>query len=318
MKLAYAIKRDYGAAELKRVYGKNLMRGLRYSLVVNLLAIGAYWGVVYVEPREKPQTIAVRLTKYEELSPPPSITDRNFGLSAYPVLAQSVAGPNGKRVHPRNHTGVRIQKFKEKFAARGIGEIRGDLPSAPGAKKIDPAQFLADNEEATKGRPYEDLNAVGAGGNNDEEFRGGTLVASKEGDAPSGDAHAGIGSNPHPILGGEGNNGGGQGGDADRFGSGLGDSFGYSMSWLRGGTRRKLSGNLPKYPRGVNVEAQISILTVVSPDGSVKSVQPVQKANTQLENAAMKELRYWKFEPLRPSAPQVDQNCVVTFNFKLK
>ena len=36
-KPAYAIRRDYGAQELKRVYGKNLMRGLRYSLVVNLL-----------------------------------------------------------------------------------------------------------------------------------------------------------------------------------------------------------------------------------------------------------------------------------------
>jgi hypothetical protein len=42
VKLSYAIKRDYGDAEPMRIYGKNLMKGLRYSLVVNLLAIESY------------------------------------------------------------------------------------------------------------------------------------------------------------------------------------------------------------------------------------------------------------------------------------
>lgn len=317
-KAAFAIRRDYGAQELKRVYGKNLMRGMRYSLVVNLLLIGLYWGIVYVQPKQETRSIAVTLTKYEDLLPPPSISDKSFGLSAYPVVAPAVSGGN-KHARPVVRPGPRTdRKFRTNTAARGLGEIRGDLPSAPGANKIDPALLLADNEEGAKGRPYDDVNAVGGGGNSDERFRGGTLVASKDGDVPSGNARSGVGSNVHEVLGGEGNNGGGQGGDADRFGSGSGDAFGYSMSWLRGGTRRKLSGALPKYPPGVNVEAQISILAVVAPDGSIKSVQPAQKANTQLENAAMKELRFWKFEPLRSSTPQIDQRCVVTFNFKLK
>ncbi len=318
MKLSYAIKRDYGVTELKRIYGKNLMKGLRYSLVVNFLAIGSYWGVAYIEPKEDTQTVAVRITKYEELVAPPSITDKKFALTAYPVLAPPAGNTDTKHAPHKVRPGPRTKKYKENIAARGFGEIRGELPSAPGANKIDPSKLLADNEDVSGGRPYDDLNAVGGGGNSAERFRGGTLIASKEGDMPSGNAHFGVGSNPHKIVGGEGNNGGGQGGDADRFGSGSGDSFGYSMSWLRGGTRRRLSGELPKYPNGVNVEAQISILAVVSPDGSIKSVQPAQKANTQLENAAMKELRYWKFEPLRSSAPQIDQSCVVTFNFKLK
>lgn len=92
----------------------------------------------------------------------------------------------------------------------------------------------------------------------------------------------------------------------------------FSIQWTQGGTRRKISGELPHYPAGVNVEAQIKILTVVLPDGSVKSTQPAQKANTALEEAAMKEVRYWKFEPLRSSQPQNDQTCVVTFLFKLR
>lgn len=317
-KPTYAVKRDYGAQELKRIYAKNLMRGLRYSLAINLLAIGSYWGVVYLQPTEETRPVAVTITKYEELFPPPSITDKKFGLSAYPVLSQP-AGPAVKHARSLVRSGPRTTKqFKKNVAARGLGEIRGSLPSAPGANKIDPASLLADKEDVSRGQPYDRVNAVGAGGNSDDRFPGGELIASKDGNVPSGNARSGVGSNVHDVLGGEGDNGGGQGGDADRFGSGLGDSNGFSMIWLLGGTRRKLSGALPKYPSGVNVEAQISILAVVATDGSIKSVQPAQKANTRLENAAMKELRFWKFEPLRSSAPQIDQTCVVTFNFKLK
>ncbi|MEX1139478.1 MAG: energy transducer TonB [Bacteroidota bacterium] len=103
----------------------------------------------------------------------------------------------------------------------------------------------------------------------------------------------------------------GPGGDLEK-----GVSF--SIQWMQGGTRRKLSGDLPKYPAGTNVEAQIKILTVVLPDGSVKSTQPAQKANTAMEDAAMKEVRFWKFEPLRVSQPQQEQTCVVTFLFTLR
>ena len=317
-KPSYTIKRDYGASELKRVYAKNLMRGLWYSLAVNLAVIGSYWGIAYFEPNQETQTVAVRITKYEELLPPPSITGKNFGLSANPVIEQSAGTTRDKRAIPKVHPGPRNKHFKENIAAKGLGEIRGELPSAPGAYKIDPSKLLADNTDASKTQAYDDYNAVGGGGNSDERFRGSTLIASHDGDVPSGNAQSGVGTNHHDIDGGEGNNGGGQGGDADRFGSGTGDSFGYSLSWLHGGMRRKLSGALPKYPLGVNVEAQIGILVVVTPDGSVKSVQPAQKANTQLENSAMKELRYWRFERLRSSAPQIDQTCVVTFNFRLK
>ncbi|MEX2117672.1 MAG: energy transducer TonB [Bacteroidota bacterium] len=103
----------------------------------------------------------------------------------------------------------------------------------------------------------------------------------------------------------------GPGGDLEK-----GVSF--SIQWIQGGTRRKLSGDLPKYPGGTNVEAQIKILTVVLPNGSVKSTQPAQKANTALEDAALKEVRFWKFEPLRASQPQQEQTCVVTFLFTLR
>jgi outer membrane biosynthesis protein TonB len=83
-------------------------------------------------------------------------------------------------------------------------------------------------------------------------------------------------------------------------------------------TRRKISGELPKYPSGTNVSAQVKILTIVLPDGIAKSVQPVQKANRLMEEAAMKAVRYWKFESLGSSLAQEEQSCVITFFFKLK
>jgi len=101
-------------------------------------------------------------------------------------------------------------------------------------------------------------------------------------------------------------------------GEGTEKGVAFSIQWTQGGTRRKISGDLPKYPSGVNVEAQIKILAVVMPDGSVRSAQPAQKANTKLEDAAMKEVRLWKFEPLRSSQPQREQSCTVTFLFTLK
>jgi hypothetical protein len=315
-KPAYVVRRDYGASELKRVYGKNLMRGLQYSLALNLLLVGCYWGVCYREPAADTQAVTVRLTKYADLFPPPRIPEKTFGLTAYPI-AQRSTGAN--RIHERQviHAGPKNKLKHAPVAARGFGEVKGDLPSAPGANKMDPAKFLADNSN-DDALQSDELNAAGGGANSNDKFPGGKLLASRDGTLPGGNVHSGVGANVRNIIGGEGDNGGGQGGDDERLGGGDGGTFGYSMSWLDGGVRRKISGALPKYPSGVNVEAQIDILAVVAPDGSVKSVQPAQKGNSKLENAAMRELRYWKFEPLRFSVPQIDQTCVVTFNFKLR
>ncbi len=106
------------------------------------------------------------------------------------------------------------------------------------------------------------------------------------------------------------------------FGASVGREFdrlvGFEVAWSAGGKRRLLSGKLPEYPAGVNLEAQIKIRAVVLPGGSVKSAQPIQKANMKLEEAALKEVRFWKFEPLASTHPQVDQTCTIIFNFLLR
>ncbi len=121
----------------------------------------------------------------------------------------------------------------------------------------------------------------------------------------------------NPNSGGEAMNVGGPG-IAGSSGSDISNAVSYSMTWSDGGTRKKISGNLPTYPEGANVEAQIKIQAVVQPDGGVKIVKPAQKGNTRLEEAALKEVRLWKFERLRASDPQREQTCLITFNFKLR
>jgi TonB family protein len=101
-------------------------------------------------------------------------------------------------------------------------------------------------------------------------------------------------------------------------GDGAGSGISMSMTWSDGGSRKKISGDLPEYPAGVNVETQIRIETVVLPDGNVRSLKPAQKGNTKLEDAAMKAVRVWRFEPLRRSSPQREQVCTIVFNFRLK
>lgn len=100
--------------------------------------------------------------------------------------------------------------------------------------------------------------------------------------------------------------------------SSIGDNVSYAIQWKGGGNRQLLKGDLPKYPAGVNLNAQIKLRVVVQPRGTIKLVQPLRKGDTRLENAAIKEVRLWRFEALQSSQPALDQVCTITFNFKVK
>ncbi|MCX7984030.1 MAG: energy transducer TonB [Bacteroidetes bacterium] len=98
-------------------------------------------------------------------------------------------------------------------------------------------------------------------------------------------------------------------------GSSLPKGVEYSLEWQGGGTRSKISGELPHYPKGVTVSAQIRLQVSVRPDGTVSSVIPIQKAEPRLEAVAINEVKKWKFQPLDRKYPQVEQLCIVTFYF---
>jgi outer membrane biosynthesis protein TonB len=99
---------------------------------------------------------------------------------------------------------------------------------------------------------------------------------------------------------------------------GLGSNVAFSMQWAGGGNRKLLAGDVPTYPAGVNISAQIKLRVIVLPNGAVKSAAPAQKGETRLENAALAKVKLWKFEPLLAAQPQIEQICNITFNFTLK
>lgn len=113
-----------------------------------------------------------------------------------------------------------------------------------------------------------------------------------------------------------GRSGAGKGGFGS--GDGIGDNVSFGVAWVNGGNRKLLGGDVPTYPNGVNVTAQIKLRVRVMPDGTVRSVAPAQKGDTRLENAAISKVKLWRFEPLSGAQTPNEQDCTITFNFTLR
>jgi TonB family protein len=109
--------------------------------------------------------------------------------------------------------------------------------------------------------------------------------------------------------------GGGAGGGA---GGGIGRGQGYSIDWGGTGSRRLLSGRLPRYPEGSDKQMLVTLQFSVLPDGSVEAIIPTRKTDELLEGAAIAALRTWRFDPLPAQVEQKPQSGKVTFNFKLE
>jgi TonB family protein len=109
--------------------------------------------------------------------------------------------------------------------------------------------------------------------------------------------------------------GGGAGGGS---GGGIGSRQGYSIDWGGSGSRRLLSGRLPKYPEGTDKQLGVTLRFSVLPDGTVDAILPLRKTDELLEGAAITALRTWRFDPLPDQAAQKAQIGKVTFQFKLE
>jgi TonB family protein len=108
--------------------------------------------------------------------------------------------------------------------------------------------------------------------------------------------------------------GGGTGGGS---GGGIGAGVGFSIDWGGTGSRRLLSGRLPKYPPGTDAEMAIGVTFTVLGDGTVSSVVPTKRGNEILEREAVSALRTWRFEALPEALAGKVQSGSVVFNFKL-
>jgi protein TonB len=63
----------YGRVEVKAVIPRNMVKGLLFSVALHLLVIGTYYAVQYVTADDDIPVVRVRVMKYSDLGPPPSI-----------------------------------------------------------------------------------------------------------------------------------------------------------------------------------------------------------------------------------------------------
>ncbi len=85
----------YGAVELKAVYSKYRWWGLGLAIAIHAVIIGSYYLTELLQSEEPPM-VQVRLLKYSDLGPPPSMTNANtpppISASA-PTAKPSVGAP---------------------------------------------------------------------------------------------------------------------------------------------------------------------------------------------------------------------------------
>jgi protein TonB len=85
----------YGAVELKAVYQRYWVRGLLIAIGIHALVVGSYY-LSQVLAEEEPPPINVRILKYSDLGPPPSLNNANtpppVSVSA-PVAKPTVGAP---------------------------------------------------------------------------------------------------------------------------------------------------------------------------------------------------------------------------------
>lgn len=126
---------DYGAIELKQTYQKYLTRGLLFASVLHFLGVATYWASLWLAEEEEPMA-TVRIMKYSELGPPPSITN----TSAAPAIA--VSGPV---VKPTVGTPVPVpdaevspeQTIATQTELSAVGPLDEPGEGAPGEVKIE-------------------------------------------------------------------------------------------------------------------------------------------------------------------------------------
>ncbi len=248
------------------------------AILIHLFAAGILLLWHIDAPRVRVDTVEI---DFVTASPPP-----------VPVVTPPARSKPAPAAKARTGTAPPSERTRRVKLPERSSVSRDDVLAVPPAKKLDVAEGSGGSRR------------TGTAGSKGRGERAGSTAGARVGRLPAGGKSGAGTSTGRDVP-----------GIADRR---AGSSALGSVQWIGGGKRRKVSGNLPRYPSGTNVQAQIRVEAVVTPKGTVKSVRPTQKANARLEEAAMRELRQWRFEPLARTLPQKDQRCIVTFNFTLR
>jgi protein TonB len=144
----------YGAAELKAIYYKYRIWGLGIAVAIHAAIIGSYY-LVQALQSEEPPMVQVRLLKYSDLGPPPSIENANTPppISAQvPTAKPSVGAPvpvPDAEVSPEQ-TMATQQEMSQQVAPIGDATGAGEVAVQQDIKIDDdapPADFVAVEKE---------------------------------------------------------------------------------------------------------------------------------------------------------------------------
>lgn len=144
----------YGAAELKKVYQRYWWTALVIAIIIHALALGAYYVVGILGAEEAP-VLNVRIMKYSDLGPPPSISNANIppptAVTA-PVQKPTVGAPvpvPDAEVSPEQTIATQTE-MSQTVAPIGEGLGEGNIAVEQDIKIEDdgpPADFVAVEKE---------------------------------------------------------------------------------------------------------------------------------------------------------------------------
>jgi TonB family protein len=92
----------YGRIELKKSLQRNWIKGFLISVTIHFMVFGLYYALTYLSAEEDIPTVTVRVMKYSDLGPPPSIAPAplapsvNVATAAKPSIGVPVPVPDAE------------------------------------------------------------------------------------------------------------------------------------------------------------------------------------------------------------------------------
>jgi periplasmic protein TonB len=122
--------KQYGAVELKATYQKYWMIAFGIAVGIHFVILGTYY-LIQVLSQEEPPAVMVRVLKYSDLGPPPSITSANTpppisvqAPTAKPTVGAPVPVPDAE-VSPEQTLATQKEMSEVAPVAEGIGDGAG-------------------------------------------------------------------------------------------------------------------------------------------------------------------------------------------------
>ena len=142
----------YGAPELKRVYRKYFLFGFGIAIFIHLIILGSYYLVQAFQKEEAPM-VTVRILKYSELGPPPSLLGAQTPQAN---IAGSVAKPRVGIPVPVPEAEVSSEQI---FATqKELGSIISPITATGGGTEsivVSPEEVKVEEESLPEFVPYE-------------------------------------------------------------------------------------------------------------------------------------------------------------------